>query len=631
MTETRPEHRCEKKDRPREQRLPGPRRRAARAFAISLSLLGLADCRASGSSRDDPNAGFPRSETFYLGGRQWGEPSTFNPLGTAGWPISTMNLLYETLLMYNSITGQMQPLLAESYTVHDDSVEVTLNPAARWNDGKPVSAWDVTFTFELGKKYKSLNIAPIWQYLVAVRAYGKDGREVLQPTPGDEYPRRVVFQLNLAKKNPLVVLDALQAQIIVPRHVIEPLLVERGNDLNEFKKLKFDKGAHSSGPYRLLSSSSEKIAVVRDDAYWGNQALHGGKKPVAKYVVHPLYKSNDAFSVALRQGRLDISTTFVPRIWLKTKKGVRGWLDREPYFLSSSIPMLLVNHKRAPLMDVHLRRAMAFAINYKDIRELAVSGYSEPLKPGIILPFGLEQRFFSKEDAEKYGTWFDPEKAKTELRAGGYRPVYSPDGELVETRDRAGKKLPTLFVKSPTGWTDWESIVRLAVKSMRAVGIDARERFVDTSVFWNALYEGDFDLIMHTPSTQPSPSKPWSRFEALLTTQDFVPLGQRMYKNIGRFNDPQAPGYLPRIDELLAQIPTITDDDARLAAYRELNVLFMQQQPDLPLVYRPDTFYEFSIKHWSNLPSASNPYLPPLIPGDRLGTNMLWAIEPVAN
>jgi len=57
----------------------------------------------------------------------------------------------------------------------------------------------------------------------------------------------------------------------------------------------------------------------------------------------------------------------------------------------------------------------------------------------------------------------------------------------------------------------------------------------------------------------------------------------------------------------------------------------MQEQPDLPLVYRPDTFYEFSIKHWSNLPSAANPYLPPLIPGDRLGTNMLWSIEPVYN
>jgi len=600
-------------------------KRATRALAISLALLGVANCRP----KKDEGSGFPRAETFYLGGRQWGEPSTFNPLGTPGWPISTMNLLYETLLMYNSISGQMQPLLAESYAVHDDSVEVTLNPAARWNDGQPVTAWDVTFTFELGKSYKSLNIAPIWQYLVDVRAYGEDGREA---QPGaSEHPRRVVFRLNLAKKNPLVVLDALQAQIIVPRHVIEPLLAERGNNLDEFKKLKFDESAVSSGPYRLLSSSSEKIAVLRDDGYWGNQALHGGKRPAPKYIVHPLYKSNDAFSVALRQGRLDISTSFVPRIWLKANKGVRSWLDREPYFLSTSIPMLLVNHKRAPLMDVHLRRAMAFAINYKDIRELAVSGYSEPLRPGVILPFGLEQRFFSEEDANRYGTWFAPERARAELKAGGYTPVFGPDGELLETRDRAGKKLATLYVKSPTGWTDWESIVRIAVKSMRAVGIDARERFVDTSSFWNALYEGDFDLIMHTPSTQPSPSKPWSRFEALLTSQDFAPLGQRMYKNIGRFNDPKAPGYLPRIDELLAQIPTLTDEAARLASYRELNVLFMQEQPDLPLVYRPDTFYEFSIKHWANLPSGANPYLPPLIPGDRLGTNMLWAIEPVAN
>jgi len=602
--------------------------RAARAFAISLPLFTIVSCRAT---KDDTASGFPRSETFYVGGRQWGEPSSFNPLGSSVWPVSTMNLIYETLLMYNSLTGQMQPLLAESYAVHDDDIELTLNPAARWNDGRPVTAWDVTYTFELGKQYKGLNIAPIWQYLKAVRAYGEDGLEAKEPSSSKGYPRRVVFELNLEKKNPLVVLDELQAQSILPRHVIAPLLAERGDNLDEFKKLKFDKDVVSSGPYRLLSYSSEKIAVVRDDAYWGNRALHDGEKPAVKYVVHPIYKSNDAFSVALRQGRLDISTTFVPRIWLKAKKGVRSWFDQQPYFLSSSIPMLLVNHQRAPGNDLHMRRAMAFAINYKDIRELAVSGYSEPLEPGLILPFGLEQKFFSQEDAKQYGTRFDPVKAKAELDAGGYVPVFGPDGELLETRGRDGKALPTIYVKSPTGWSDWESIVRIAVKSMRAVGIDARERFVDTSLFWNALYEDDFDLIMFTPSTQPSPSKPWSRFEALLTTRDFAPAGQRMYKNMGRFNDPSSAGYLPRIDALLAQIPTLTDETARIAAYRELNVLFMQHQPDLPLVYRPDTFYEFSTKHWTNLPSAANPYLPPLIPGDRLGTNMLWSIRPVSN
>jgi peptide/nickel transport system substrate-binding protein len=630
MTETRSVHRSEVSRGLSSLRVQLPAR-AVRLLAIGLALLGLADCRPK---QDEKNSGFSRAETFYLGGRQWGEPSSFNPLGTSGWPISTMNLIYETLLMYDSLSGQMQPLLAESYAVHDDRIELLLNPAARWNDGQPISAWDVSYTFELGKKYKSLNIAPIWQYLNAVRAYGQDGRgdqDAKRPTSGNDYPRHVVFELNLDKKNPLVVLDALQAQSILPRHAIEPLLAARGDNLDEFKKLKFDQNVVSSGPYRLLSYSSEKIAVVRDDGYWGNQALHGGKKPVPKYIVHPIYKSNDAFSVALRQGRLDVSTTFVPRIWLKAKKGVRSWFDREPYFVTSSIPMLLANHQRAPVSDVHLRRAMAFAINYKDIRELAVSGYSEPLEPGLILPFGLERKFFSEEDAKRYGTRFDPERAKAELEAGGYVAVFGPDGQLLETRGPDGKPLPTIYVKSPTGWSDWESIVRIAVKSMRAVGIDARERFVDTSLFWNALYEGDFDLIMFTPSTQPSPSKPWSRFEALLTTRDFVRTGQRMYKNMGRFNDPNAAAYLPRIDALLAQIPTLTDDDARLSAYRELNVLFMQLQPDIPLVYRPDTFYEFSIKHWSNLPSAANPYLPPLIPGDRLGTNMLWSITPVSN
>jgi peptide/nickel transport system substrate-binding protein len=605
---------------------------AARALAFGLALTGLMACRPH---RDETGGGLPRSETFYVGGRQWGEPSSFNPLlSSPSWPvINTINLIYEPLLTYDSLTGKMGPLLAESYVVHDDDIEITLNAAARWNDGQPVTGWDVTYTFELGKKYKSLNTAKYWPYLRAVRTYDDAGKEApKQPTAGDKYPRRVVFELSPDKKNPLVVLDGLQEQRVLPRHVFEPLLARLGDNLDEFNKLKFDKeGVVSSGPYRLFNYSSEKIALVRDDNYWGNAALHGGQKPAVKYVVHPIYKSNDHFSVALQQGRLDGSSTFVPRIWLKQRKGVRSWLDQEPFFLSTSIPMLFLNHKRAPLTDVHLRRAMAFAINYKDIREVAVSGYSEPLRPGLVLPFGLEKKFFSDEDAKKFGTWYDPELAKKELQAGGYTPLFNSTGELIETRDQSGQKLPTVYIKSPTGWSDWESIVRIAVRSLRAVGIDARERFVDTSLFFNAIFEGDFDLIMWTPSSPPTPSKPWSRLEEVMTTEDFAPIGQKMYKNMGRFNDPKAPGYIARIDELLAQIPTIKDETALISAYRELNAIYMREQPTLTLVYRPDAFYEFSTRHWTNFPTAENPYLPPLLPGDRLGTNMLWSLKPVSN
>ena len=123
--------------------------------------------------------------------------------------------------------------------------------------------------------------------------------------------------------------------------------------------------------------------------------------------------------MALQQGRLDASICFVPRIWLKKDKGVRSWYDKEPFFVSSSILMLVPNVTHRPLNDAVVRRAMAFAINYRDVRELAVSGYSEPLRPGLILPFGLEGKYYSEDDAKKYGTYYDPAKAREILKAGG--------------------------------------------------------------------------------------------------------------------------------------------------------------------------------------------------------------------
>ena len=46
-------------------------------------------------------------------------------------------------------------------------------------------------------------------------------------------------------------------------------------------------------------------------------------------------------------------------------------------------------------------------------------------------------------------------------------------------------------------------------------------------------------------------------------------------------------------------------------------------------MYRPDQFYEFSTR-MGQLPERGRILtLPPQIPGDRLGTNMLWQLKPV--
>ena len=606
------------------------------ASALGLAL-GLAGCKphqdsASGDPSGSAASSFPRNETFYVGGLQWGEPSSFNPLlSSPAWPLpsgeGTYNLLYETLLTYNPSAGEMRPLLAESHTVTEDAIEVVLNPAARWNDGKPVTGWDVKYTFDLGKTYKGLRIAPRWSYLSEIVLVD----EVAGSETGNNgvYPRRIRFVLNKDRRNPLVVLDTLQETAILPKHIIEPLLASVHGDMDEFTKLKFDHDTVTSGPYRLHAYSSEKIVVARDDAYWGNAALHGGRLPGPKYIIEPIYKSNDNFSIALQQGRLDASICFVPRIWLKQSKGVQSWYEKEPFFVSATIPMLIPNVTRPPMDDLAMRRAMAFAINYRDIRELAVSGYSEPIKPGLILPFGLEGKYYSEEDAAKYGASYDPAKAKALLKEAGYTSIYDADGELVETRDKSGNTVPTVYIKSPTGWSDWESIVRIVVNSLRAVGIDARERFIDSNLYWPAMFAGDFDLVLHQPAPAPTPSQPWARFEEVLSSRDWAPVGDKMYKNIGRFNRHGVPSYDAHIDELLEKIPTLRDEKELVTAYRELNAIYMQAQVTLPLVYRPDTFYEVSVRHWNNFPSAKNPYGPPQIPGDRLGTDALWSIHAV--
>jgi peptide/nickel transport system substrate-binding protein len=593
-------------------------RLSAALVLATLALAPLAGCKKQkaaggdqGGTGKSSSGAMARNETLFVGGRQWGEPSSFNPLaGWQDWPINSMNLIYETLLMYEPLKGELVPLLADSHTVRDDAVEITVNAEAKWNDGKPVTAADVKYTFELGQKYKSLLQSPVWSYIKEVKEEG----------------RKITFVLDPEKKNALPVLDACVEIRIVPKHAIEPLLAQAKDNIDEFLKLKFDKNPLGSGPYSLQSYNSEKIVTVRNDNYWGNKVFFGGKLAAPKYVVHPIYKSNDHFSVGLQQGNIDVSASFIPRI--QEKKGVKAWYDKEPYFVSATVPMLWPNVLHGHLGDVHVRRAMALAVNYKDIRELAVSGYSDPIESGLILNFGLEKRFFSAEDAKELGaSRFDTEAAKAELKAGGYTSVFK-DNELVEMRDKSGKKLPTMYIKSPTGWTDWESIVRIAVKGMRAAGIDVREKFVDASLFWGALYAGEFDLIMFTPAAPPSPSTPWRRFDIVLNTDEWAPEGEKRYKNMGRFNNPKGPGYVARFDELLKEIPRIKDEAELTKAYRELNALYMKHQPTIPLVYRADQFYEFTEKVWTGFPTAANPFLPPQMPGDRFGTRILWHIKP---
>jgi len=125
---------------------------------VALSALLLTGCK--GHRHSSGTDEFPRDQTLYLAGSQWGDPTSFNPLAEswqAAWPVGDrFNLMYEPLLAYNSLTGQVEPDLGTLVSKDNDSIVVDINPAAKWSDGKPVTAADVQFYYDVIMNPKNL-------------------------------------------------------------------------------------------------------------------------------------------------------------------------------------------------------------------------------------------------------------------------------------------------------------------------------------------------------------------------------------------------------------------------------------------------------------------------------------------
>jgi peptide/nickel transport system substrate-binding protein len=600
------------------------KRIACCAFALSFAtLVSCEEKEAKGA--DSKTSGYPRNKTLYLAGSQWGDPNTFNPLvepWLVAWPANDrFNLMYEPLTAYNSLTGATEPILGTLVSYDADKVMVDIQPEAKWSDGASVTSADVKFIYELGKRFPQAPTSYIGEFVSEIKVDTVNGVE------------RISFMVNKKERNnPLAILDQLQAVRIVPAHVFEKYLAENNNDFAAVKKIKCDENPVVSGPYTFAQYNNERIVLVRRNDYWGNKVLHDGELPIPEYIIHPIYKNNDHFAINLQKGALDASMNYIPRVNEKKKDGVSTWFDAPPYFVPGSMHFLYLNNTKAPLSDKKFRRAMAAAIDYDAISRLALSSYTPPMKPGLIMSDGLEKKFYNAEEVKKHSVPLgDKEYAKKLLADAGYKADFDDKGNLKHSIGPKGDTLPTLLIKSPAGWSDWEAIVNLVVRHLRAVGIDVREGFVDGSQYWPALPSGEFDMIMRKPPVAVTASLPWNRFNAVMSSRNWRPVGDgnSMNENEGRYNGPKAAGYNKRVDDLLDIIPLLTNEDSLKTAYAELNNIFLDDQPIIPICHLPEEYYQFSTKAWTGWPTEKNPFAPPQLPWVGSGINTLWRLSPV--
>ena len=122
------------------------------AVALVVALATAATLLASGGASAGSQSPFalPRADTLYVSGKQWGPYTNFNPL-RPDYNTGTVGLVYETLFRYDPLKDTFIPWLATNGKWVGKSFVVTLRKGVAWNDGKPLTAADVKFTFQTGK------------------------------------------------------------------------------------------------------------------------------------------------------------------------------------------------------------------------------------------------------------------------------------------------------------------------------------------------------------------------------------------------------------------------------------------------------------------------------------------------
>lgn len=579
-----------------------------RQVIVGAALLGAGAAVGGGlvtgcSSDDDKgNSGklTERQQTLYIGGWQSNPPTNFNPCSTtATFPTRTnqMQLIYESLFQYDLRDGGMKPGLGASFTQDAQSITVKIQPDAKWHDGKPVTADDVVYTWDFGNRVTSLDWHADWVYLKGV-------------TKVDE--KTVKFELNPAKLNPLVIKASMCSTWVLPKHVwSEVEKTNTGVKLAEYMNEK----PMGSGPYKLDSYNAQQVILVRYDDYWGKSVR--GKLPAPKKIVHPIWTENSAYAAAFEKNEIDAMQVFVQKIWemWEVKKlPVKTWYQKQPYHMPGSMPFLTFNTKKKGLDNPKVRRAIAFAIDYARIAEQAVSKTSDPAQSSLLLPLGGDQQYFDKANVEANGWKYDPAKAK-EILEKDLGATKGSDG-IYKLSD--GTRLGKWKLQTPKGWSDWNASCQVVAENLKAIGIDVEIDFPEANDLTPKIRSGDYEMAMWYINAKSDPSTPWGRFRDVMDMRGAAPIGETTNQNWGRFEHPQVP-------ELLDKAAVATGDQAK-ATFKELDTIFMQNAPMIPLVYRALDFFEVNESVWTGFPTEKNPTAAPTWIG--AGVQWLYEITP---
>jgi peptide/nickel transport system substrate-binding protein len=544
-----------------------------------------------------PTAAYERSETLYTSGKQWGPPSNWNPVMTWAYAMGTLGFCYETLFLYDPLTDEFIPWLAESGGWTSDTVyEVTLREGINWTDGEPLTAEDVVFTFELGK-FPSVQYSTLWDWLESAEAV-------------DDYTVRFTFsEPNYQEWASL--LYGEYGMAIVPKHLWEGRTEEEvATGANE--------NPVGTGPYLYETHSEDRMVWVKNENWWAKDAL--GLDPKPKRIVDLVNASNNVSLGMVLQRLLDLSNNFLPGIASLRDPGrgygVLTYYPEPPYMLSANTAWLVLNLAKKPMDDVAFREAVAYAIDTDKIVNVPYAGIVMKASPTGMLP--TWEKYIDQAVVDELGFSYDPDEARAVLAEAGYSDV---DGDgFVEAPD--GSKIE-LKIIVPFGWTDWMESIRIIAEDCQAVGINLTPDFPDYSSLVDARSSGNFDMLIN--NDKQISNTPWTYYDYIFRLPI---LESQTTTNFGRYENEDAWALVQELDKT-----PVDDVEGMKAIISELQRIHLTDLPIIPLWYN-GMWAQYSDAAWTNWPCSAdecNHYLPVTWNGywNMTAMLMLCDLEPV--
>jgi peptide/nickel transport system substrate-binding protein len=319
----------------------------------------------------------------------WGLPSVkdtmFVPRAWSTYVGAIMSLVQEGLLAFGDDLG-LEPASAESWKQTDPTTYVyTLRKGVTFGDGSPLTTDDVIASYKFHMDPNSgSQLAAFFSSVDSVSASGDNEVTVkLKAT-------NVQFQYTAAH----------MAGFLFKKSQLESKIEDLGGP---------DELVLGTGPYRLVEFSPAERAVLeaRDD-YWG-------AKPVAKRIVFTSIPDHQTRLLAMKNG--DIDGTFDLAISEIDQWKALGNVD---VITAPSLGMfaLTLDHSAPPFDDIHVRKAVAYAVDREGLVKALLKGNGEAataLNPPEIwagvLPVDDVKSFY----ATLPGYQFDLAKAKAEL------------------------------------------------------------------------------------------------------------------------------------------------------------------------------------------------------------------------